>query len=285
MEIEIPAEWLADPYSKKSIQGSYMPDEWMRKHIKIHKDDPEDKDQWYEYYHFIPEGIEEEKDENNILDTWEHLQANGIVSYTEDPENNLGVGDRNDSKQFAEFCQFKGKILDVGVGPQGCPSHIQYWRNTKSYNCEETFFIGLDPLLGEFPKGFGFVHGLAEYLPFVDGLFDQVLFVTSLDHVFNPHKALQEAKRVLRDDGKGEIIIWNTTKLPNAPKPKKTNAWYEELEIPEGAEDRFHFKKYVPGDMERLIQECGLDLEQVKMIQKSEYKIEVFYKCRLKEIG
>lgn len=46
------------------------------------------------------------------------------------------------------------------------------------------------------------VRGIAEALPFKDAVFDQVLFVTSLCFTKRPEKALMEANRVLRKNGR-----------------------------------------------------------------------------------
>lgn len=272
---KIPIEWFINPGTKEKISPNKIND-WINKHTALQKEKSSSSIK-YEYYNFSPSKIEEEKDEINILDTWMCLQSNGMVSYNEDPEHNLAVGDRIDSRIFADFCNFEGKVLDIGVGPQQYPSHMEYWNKKEDTN--EVFFVGIDPLIGTFPKKFAYVKGFSEYLPFIDGLFDQVLFVTSLDHLFNPYKAFQEAKRVLKDDG--EIIIWNTEKDPKTPKPVTTNMWYERLQVPEGAEDRFHLKKYSEKDMQKMFKDNGLDNFDKLEVNKSEYKREVFYKCKL----
>ena len=95
-----------------------------------------------DYWDFLPEI------EGTDWDVWNHLQANGQVSYREDPVNNLGVGERDDFKAFADFCQFHGLVLDVGCGPQKCPTHMGV------RPVEETTFVGIDPLADEQPRDF-----------------------------------------------------------------------------------------------------------------------------------
>ena len=56
-------------------------------------------------------------------------------------------------------------------------------------------------------RGFAFVQGIAEYLPFRDGVFDRVLFATSLDHMLSPRRAIAEARRVVRPDGL--VCVWH----------------------------------------------------------------------------
>lgn len=64
---------------------------------------------------------------------------------------------------------------------------------------ESVRYVGLDPSRSASPVVR--VGGLGEFLPFKDESFDAVGFVTSLDHVFDYHLALQEARRVLRPGG------------------------------------------------------------------------------------
>ena len=92
-----------------------------------------------------------------------------------------------------------GTVLDVGcddplVGSKLLPKGARY--------------IGLDPFcerLSPFR-----VVGFGENLPFQDGVFDNVVFNTSLDHIFDWRKAIDEADRVLTPGGKIYIasLIW-----------------------------------------------------------------------------
>ncbi len=50
-------------------------------------------------------------------------------------------------------------------------------------------------------RGVKIVKGVAEALPFPPEYFDLVLFITSLEFVSHPRKALKEAWRVLKDNG------------------------------------------------------------------------------------
>ena len=64
-------------------------------------------------------------------------------------------------------------------------------------------FVGVDPLRGAQPRAFAFAQAIAEYLPFRDGVFDRVLFATSIDHVLLPELALAEARRVSKSGRHG----------------------------------------------------------------------------------
>jgi SAM-dependent methyltransferase len=201
---------------------------------------------------------------------WAVLQSNGVVSYNADPEHNLGVGERKDFLEFAEFCSFSGIVLDVGVGPQRVPSHIEHSKKPG------VRFVGIDPLVGQQPRGFEFVHGLGEFLPFRAGLFDQVLFVTSLDHFIDPRPALLEARRVL--NATGHVCIWLGEKSSGAPRPKVSNEWYENLEVPPGAEDRFHYKRYSADEIESWFNGLGLTLVQRDVRNVDEWRRNLFYR-------
>lgn len=226
-----------------------------------------------QFWDFIPTNSKElDKKEWN---TWNELQKNGVTSYESSPENNLGVGYRKDFIQFANFCDFDGLILDVGVGPQQIPTHIEF--NTK----ENATFVGIDPLEGIQPKKFPFIKALGEYLPFKDNLFDQVLFVTTLDHFIDPRKALIEAKRVVKENG--SILIWLGEKDKNAPKPKVSPEWYQSLNVPEGAEDPFHFKRFSISEFKGYLQEVELKIVDEKFIEVDQWRTNCFYRVSKKQ--
>jgi len=215
------------------------------------------------YWNFIPENLEELN--TPLWKIWNQLQDNGVASYKNSPTNNLGVGPRKDFMQFADFCNFSGTILDVGVGPQEAPTHIQY--NKKS----DVTFIGLDPLAGDQPRGFTFVQGLGEYLPFKNDLFNQVLFVTSLDHFMDPVIALREAQRVVKKEG--GVYVWLGEKDKSAPKPTVSPDWYKSLQIPEGAEDPFHYRRFSIADFRLFLEKTDL-----KIIKEEVHIVDVWRK-------
>lgn len=206
-----------------------------------------------------------------LVTIWTQLQENGVVSYKNAPKQNLGVGERNDYIQFSDFCNFKGRVLDVGVGPQPLPTHLEY-SQSKDFQ-----FIGIDPLIGETPKQFAFVRGFGEKLPFKDKIFDQVLFVTSLDHFISPFLALKEAKRVLNNGG--NICIWVGEKSPLAPKPVKSPEWYLNLKIPVGADDPFHYKRFSIEELRTFLREANLEVIEWKSIKVDEYRDNHFIRC------
>ena len=187
---------------------------------------------------------------------WEQLQANGAEVYDGDPAGNLSVGDRQDARAFAEFSQLKGRVLDVGCGPQALPS----------YSGGDQF-VGIDPLRGG-RREFAFVQGIAEYLPFRDAVFDRVLFATSLDHMLSPQRALAESRRVLKPDGL--VCLWH-----GEPPPPARGAWRERVSrlvrggstllgyrTPRGAVDPFHFSHPRFATVLQWLTEAGLTVDR-----------------------
>lgn len=224
---------------------------------------------YQEFWNFIPFDLE--NIDNEKWQSWNTLQKNGEISYIASPENNLGVGPRKDYIDFGLFCKYKGMILDVGVGPQKYPTQYQYDKNKQNFN-----IIGIDPLKGEQPREFEFVQGLGEYLPFKDQSFDQVVYATSLDHFIDPTETLLEAKRVLKENG--NICIWIGEKDKNTPKPKKSHDWYEKLEIPKGAEDPFHFKRFTLTEFFEYLEKAGLVIQEEEIHEVDEWRKNCFYK-------
>ena len=195
-------------------------------------------------------------------DAWQKLQDNGLLSYTAAPEFNLSVGLREDALAFRSFCQPSGLILDIGCGPQAYSSYLP----------EVGEVVGIDPLAGCQPRGFAFVQGIGEYLPFRDETFDQILYASSLDHIMNPRRSLAEAVRCVKRGGK--ISLWidgladdDSTNNQSAAQRYRTlatkgfkslsrHSWLKKIglrrtvayvvsvakmKVPEGASDCFHF--------------------------------------------
>lgn len=178
---------------------------------------------------------------------WEQVERNGLVGYEADPEHNLSVTEREVTTAFGRFARLQGLVLDVGCGPQPRPSYAREF---------EGRLVGIDPLPGADSREFEFVRGLGEYLPFRAGLFDRVLFATTLDHMLSPRRALLEASRVTRSGG--EIAVWCGDERT---KPAFTDAsadWYDSLNVPQGAQDRFHVARLNRDSVLDLLDETGL---------------------------
>jgi ubiquinone/menaquinone biosynthesis C-methylase UbiE len=102
------------------------------------------------------------------------------------------------SKNFLNFCEINGIVLDIGCGPFATVFHQEI--NEK---CER--YIGLDPELSfirSTPPKIIYVRGIGEALPFKSEVFDCVIMKAVLDHAFDPAMMLHEAFRVLKTGGK-----------------------------------------------------------------------------------
>lgn len=258
---EIPLEWLVCPVTKQPLQRT---PEGLRADGRVYRRDPE-----HGFWIFLPEDVPELAAPE--WEVWEKLQENGVVSYNAAPTQNLGVGPREDFKLFSDFSRFRGNALDVGVGPQKLPSHMSWAKDA------DVRFFGIDPLRGDQPREYAFVQGLGEFLPFRQQLFDQVLFVTSLDHFVDPRVPLREARRVVRMDG--EVCVWLGEKDAGAPKPQRSHEWYEQLQVPEGAEDRFHMKRFSHAEFEEMVPQAGLAVAETEVHEVDQWRRHIF--CRL----
>ncbi len=196
---------------------------------------------------------------------WEQLQANFLVAAIADPESSLSVTDRVDANLFGEFCGLTGVVLDVGCGTQRVPTYADV------SHCR---FVGMDPLRGEPGRDFEFLQGVAEYLPFRDDSFDQVLFATSLDHTLVPQLALAEGARVVRPGG--AVNIWfGEIRPPGAVQRLRTFVghglerfglrspyvepeYLAQIEQPEGAVDKFHVAHPGPETIGEWLAAAGL---------------------------
>lgn len=259
---EIPLDWFRCPVTKELL--THNSGELYSSH-GVYKQNPV-----YGFWNFLPTDFSEF--ENPHWKAWRKLQDNGTVSYENSPTENLGIGRRSDFLAFADFCDFHGNVLDVGVGPQRCPTHIEFCVK------KDVFFLGIDPLVGDQPRDFAFVLGIGEFLPFRNDLFDQVLFVTSLDHFIDPKPALLEARRVTRKFG--EICVWFGEKDIGAPKPAKPHAWYEDLTIPEGAEDKFHFRRLTNNVFLEYLDKLKLNVISSHTQRVDEWRRNHFFKLR-----
>lgn len=92
-----------------------------------------------------------------------------------------------------------GNVLDVGcdnikVSQKIFPASVEY--------------LGLD--VGYTNKTDFRIIGMGEFLPFKNSSFDNVTFMTSLDHIFDYHRAINEAFRVLKPGGTLYIaaLVW-----------------------------------------------------------------------------
>ena len=128
----------------------------------------------------------------NKMEFYNKISKSYNELYGQEQENKLRVIKNN--------IKLKGLTLDIGSGT----------------GISKKFFstIGIDPSFDLLKKGD--ICGKAEYLPFKNKSFDNVICVTSIHH-FNLEKAIKEMKRVC----KGKIVITIMRKSKNFENIRK----------------------------------------------------------------
>jgi SAM-dependent methyltransferase len=99
---------------------------------------------------------------------------------------------------FAEFTGIRnGTVLDVGCGPGNFRRHL---------DPAEVQYFGIDPLPLESTRDFPFAKAIAEFIPFRNGLFSDVVVMSALDHFYDLDAFFREVARVLQPAGKLHIV-------------------------------------------------------------------------------
>ncbi len=213
------------------------------------------------------------------------LNNNGYLSYITLKEGSISLENRDDVKSFSSYIEKnykEGNVIDIGCGPMDFPGYL------KSISESKSIFFGLDPIL-ETNFKYNKVIGCAEYIPFEDCFFDSIIFATSIDHVCNLEKTLNETNRVLQKDGK--VILWHSCpKQPmlmrflrdlfhslkgryNAFKYKIYSKENVVFYVPKGAVDPFH-KEYIPlKKLLKLSEKNGLIADNIQKYDELSYFI------------
>ena len=137
--------------------------------------------------------------------------------------------------KFLDDC--RGTVLDIGC------DNVAISASLFSENCQ---YVGLDPFYNVRSR-FRIV-GCGEFLPFCDDSMDNIVLNTSLDHIFDYHRALEEAHRVLKPGGH----IWLSTLI-----------WLERAALHYDAVHFHHFRSY---EIKGVFQELNF-----KEIMRREY--------------
>lgn len=130
------------------------------------------------------------------------LNNNGYISYQFLQDGSISLPDRVDVANFREFLNSNsvgGVILDVGCGVMARPGYLDF----DNFKYEK--FIGLDPIDDNSFFGLRLV-ACSEFIPLASAAVDTVVFATSLDHVCNLKKTVEESNRVLKDGGR--VVVW-----------------------------------------------------------------------------
>ena len=133
------------------------------------------------------------------------------------------------------FASCRGTVLDVGCDDPALSAALLP---------QAAAYLGLDPFCAR-AEPFRIV-GVGEFLPFLPGSFDNVLFNTSLDHIMDWHLAIDEAVRVLRPGGSLYILSY---------------VWTERADL---LNDTVHFHHFRDYEILGKLEEAGLRVEEEK---------------------
>ncbi len=110
-------------------------------------------------------------------------------------------------KMEAEYIarEAKGSILSIGCGTGIIEREIERKGGIKIIGIEKD-----EEMLDIARKRIIAIKGDATWLPFANAVFDAVIFITSLEFIQDYKKAMKEAYRVLKKDGKFIALMLNT---------------------------------------------------------------------------
>lgn len=144
-------------------------------------------------------------------------------------------------------------------------------------NADKYEFIGIDPIDNNNFSGLRIV-GCSEFVPLPDGYTDTIIFATSMDHVCNLNKTIDETQRLLCYGGK--VIVWMSDRSAHAFDRLKNwlrrrrDSWrlgysvdkyyvypnWTVLGVPPGGVDPFHSYLETPRKIIRLFSNAGMKL-------------------------
>jgi ubiquinone/menaquinone biosynthesis C-methylase UbiE len=147
---------------------------------------------------------------------WKEVQDNGIVSYqTRGPVGNFSHDHYSPGVRLGQIIRHtvpdRALVLDVGCGLLDLPMYLKMQEGRLA-------IVGIDPIANgcpEFysPRQFPFVRAVGDLLPFSSSSFEAVIFSSTLDHHFDPYRAVREAYRVLKPGG--HIFVVETVRSRN----------------------------------------------------------------------
>ncbi len=147
-----------------------------------------------------------------------------------------------------------GLFLDVGCGALPLPPYM-------AASVGHVRWMGIDPFFGDAVREFPFAQALGEYLPFRPGVFDGVLYASTIYHQVDPQQSLRRTRRVLKPDGR--LYIWY-----EPPKSKlryllwrarRTLGWPCRY-------SRFHYGAFTHRSLHALLERTGFAVEEVVLL-------------------
>lgn len=153
---------------------------------------------------------------------------------------------------------YRAKVLDIGCANGTLLSMLANKREMEGYGLDIS--SEMVRVASQLHPEFSFQQGTAEELPFENGTMDVITCSASFHHFPSPARFLQEAYRVLNQDGKlviAEIHIPVVTKLYNW----RLNRFSTEGDV----------KVYTPKELESLFSKNGWKLSKKKIFFQIQY--------------
>jgi SAM-dependent methyltransferase len=137
-------------------------------------------------------------------DLWRELQQAEYECYKKTPVGTFSTECCKPAIKFGDVIrdEMSGLCLDIGCGLLPLPSYMK--------NQEHIKFVGIDPYKDKIKRKFDFCVGLGEWLPFKNETFDGIILATTIDHMIDPMKVIDESRQNLKS--KGVICIWFSTR-------------------------------------------------------------------------
>lgn len=178
---------------------------------------------------------------------WRELQTVAEASYAVRTEGHFSVDSYKPARDYGSvIARFQGEWLDVGCGKLGKPTYMKDARHID--------FFGIDPMPLAVERGFPFVRAMGDFLPFRDGVFDGLMFSSSLDHCIVPLQALEEACRVLKSDG--TLLVWETIR----PDDQQFKDWAAAAIYFQNPYNKLHNWGFTRNSLEFVVTKAGFDV-------------------------
>jgi SAM-dependent methyltransferase len=154
------------------------------------------------------------------LSSWRKRTWDGTAQAQERSRSNERLAD-----EFLERVAPAGRVLDIGCG-NGWIAEL-----CRDRDCESA---GIDPMPSRPDFAFPFARAVSDCLPFEDGTFDCCIFLSSIDYSLSIEETLDEARRVLRQEG----VLGIATPIH---RTKEVDG------------ERLHHYRFLSGELEALI--------------------------------
>lgn len=104
-----------------------------------------------------------------------------------------------------------------------------------------------------------------EYLPLRDFSMTSLLYIASIHHLMDPHLALNEAKRVLKENGEILVTVWLVQPRFMFRRYVLTKSYLN------GKEVRRYYRLYYPNELKKIMQKV-----EFKKVKYKIYRVKSF---------